>query len=137
MRNIIYIFIGVVFGIVMYKAEAASWFRIYEMFHFQSFHMYGFIGSALVVGVIGTQWIKRKALNDVDGKPIVIAPKNKSIARYLIGGISFGMGWALVGACPGPMFVLVGAGIWPMIVVIIGALIGTFIYGKLKNHLPH
>lgn len=137
MRNIIYIFIGVVFGIVMYKAEAASWFRIYEMFHFQSFHMYGFIGSALVVGVIGTQWIKRKALNDVDGKPIVIAPKNKSIARYLIGGISFGMGWALVGACPGPMFVLVGAGIWPMIVVIIGALIGTFIYGKLKNQLPH
>lgn len=137
MRNIIYIFIGVVFGIVMYKAEAASWFRIYEMFHFQSFHMYGFIGSALVVGVIGTQWIKRKALNDVDGKPIVIAPKNKSIARYLVGGISFGMGWALVGACPGPMFVLVGAGIWPMIVVIIGALIGTFIYGKLKNHLPH
>lgn len=137
MRNVIYILIGIVFGIVMYKAEAASWFRIYEMFHFQSFHMYGFIGSALVVGVIGTQWIKRKEVKDVDGQPIVMADKKMSIARYLIGGIFFGMGWAIVGACPGPMFVLVGAGVWPMIVVIIGALIGTFIYGKIKNHLPH
>ena len=137
MRNVIYILIGIVFGIVMYKAEAASWFRIYEMFHFQSFHMYGFIGSALVVGVIGTQWIKRKEVKDVDGQTIVMADKKMSIARYLIGGIFFGMGWAIVGACPGPMFVLVGAGVWPMIVVIIGALIGTFIYGKIKNHLPH
>lgn len=121
----------------MYKAEAASWFRIYEMFHFQSFHMYGFIGSALVVGVIGVQLIKRKQLKDVSGQPIVIQPKVKSIARYLIGGIFFGMGWALVGACPGPMFVLLGAGIWPMLVVIAGAVLGTFIYGKIKNYLPH
>jgi len=137
MRNIIYIAIGIVFGITMYKAEAASWFRIYEMFHFQSFHMYGFIGSALVVGLIGMQWIKRSEKKDIDGNKIVIAPKDKSIARYLIGGIFFGLGWALVGACPGPMFVLVGAGIFPMVIVIIGAILGTYIYGKIRNKLPH
>ena len=137
MKNLIYIILGVVFGIVMYKAEAASWFRIYEMFHFQSFHMYGFIGSALVVGVIGIQLIKRKQLKDISGQPILIAPKAKSVYRYLIGGIFFGMGWALVGACPGPMFVLVGAGVWPMLVVIAGAVLGTFIYGRVKNYLPH
>lgn len=137
MRNLIYIAIGIVFGITMYKAEAASWFRIYEMFHFQSFHMYGFIGSALFIGVIGTQWIKRSEKKDIDGKQIIIAPKDKSIARYLIGGIFFGLGWALVGACPGPMFALVGAGVWSMLIVILGAIIGTFIYGKLRSKLPH
>lgn len=121
----------------MYKAEAASWFRVYEMFHFQSFHMYGFIGSALVVGLIGLQWIKRTEKKDVDGNKITIAPKTKSIYRYLIGGIFFGLGWALVGACPGPMFALIGAGVWPMFIVIIGAIFGTFIYGKAKKYLPH
>lgn len=137
MRNIIYITIGIIFGITMYKAEAASWFRIYEMFHFQSFHMYGFIGSALVIGVIGTQWMKRSEKKDVDGNKITIVPKEKSIARYLIGGIFFGLGWALIGACPGPMFVLVGTGLWSMMFVIIGAILGTFLYGKLRNKLPH
>lgn len=137
MRNLIYIAIGIVFGITMYKAEAASWFRIYEMFHFQSFHMYGFIGSALVIGVIGTQWIKRTEKKDVDGNKITITPKEKSIARYLIGGIFFGLGWALIGACPGPMFVLIGTGLWSMMFVIVGAILGTFLYGKLKNKLPH
>lgn len=137
MRNLIYIVIGIIFGITMYKAEAASWFRIYEMFHFQSFHMYGFIGSALIVGLIGIQWIKRSEKTDIDGNQIVINPKEKSITRYLIGGIFFGLGWALVGACPGPMFVMVGTGYFPMIIVIIGALIGTYIYGRIKNNLPH
>lgn len=137
MRNLLYIAIGIVFGITMYKAEAASWFRIYEMFHFQSFHMYGFIGSALVVGLIGVQWIKRSEKNDVDGNKITIVPKEKSITRYLIGGIFFGLGWALIGACPGPMFVLVGVGVWSMLIVIFGAILGTFIYGKIKHKLPH
>lgn len=136
MRNLVYIILGILFGITMYKAETASWFRIYEMFHFQSFHMYGFIGSALFVGLIGVQWMKRKAKN-IEGEPIVIVPKNKSIARYLIGGIFFGLGWALVGACPGPIFVLVGAGLYPMLIVIVGALIGTYLYGLLRNKLPH
>lgn len=137
MRSLIYILLGVVFGITMYKAETASWFRIYEMFNFQSFHMYGFIGSALVVGLIGIQFIKKSQAKDIDGKPIDIQPKNKSIARYLIGGIFFGLGWALVGACPGPIFVLLGSGMLPMLIVIIGALLGTYFYGIIKDKIPH
>lgn len=137
MRNLFFIVLGVVFGIVMYKSETASWFRIYEMFSFQSFHMYGFMGSALFVGVIGIQLMKRKEVKDIDGNPIIIAPKAKSIPRYLFGGISFGLGWALVGACPGPIFVLLGAGIWSMLIVIVGALIGTYAYGLLRHKLPH
>lgn len=137
MRSIIYILLGIVFGITMYKAETASWFRIYEMFNFQSFHMYGFIGSALAIGIIGIQLIKKKKAKNIDGKPIDIQPKNKSIVRYLIGGIFFGLGWALVGACPGPIFVLLGAGLFPMLIVIVGALLGTYLYGILRNKLPH
>jgi len=137
MRSIIYILLGTIFGITMYKAETASWFRIYEMFNFQSFHMYGFIGSALVVGFIGTQLLKKNKANDIDGKPIIISPKTKSIPRYLIGGTFFGLGWALVGACPGPIFVLVGAGVFPMLIVIASAILGTFLYGVLRDKLPH
>lgn len=137
MRSIIYILLGTIFGITMYKAETASWFRIYEMFNFQSFHMYGFIGSALVVGLIGTQLLKKNKANDIDGKPIVISSKTKSIPRYLIGGTLFGLGWALVGACPGPIFVLVGAGVFPMLIVVASAILGTFLYGILRDKLPH
>ncbi|MFD2554985.1 DUF6691 family protein [Sphingobacterium tabacisoli] len=136
MRQLVFIVLGVLFGVVMYKAEAASWFRIYEMFNFQSFHMYGFMGSALVVGIAGVQWMKRSAKN-VDGEQVTVAPKQKSVTRYLVGGIFFGLGWALVGACPGPMFVLLGAGVLPMLIVIVSALFGTFIYGLLKDKLPH
>ncbi|WP_031302017.1 DUF6691 family protein [Sphingobacterium paucimobilis] len=136
MRQLVFIVLGILFGVVMYKAEAASWFRIYEMFNFQSFHMYGFMGSALVIGVTGVQWMKRSAKN-IDGQQVVVAPKDKSVARYLLGGIFFGLGWALVGACPGPMFVLLGAGILPMLIVIVSALFGTFIYGLVKDKLPH
>lgn len=137
MRSIIYILLGIVFGITMYKAETASWFRIYEMFNFQSFHMYGFIGSTLAIGMIGIQLIKKKKTKNIDGKPIYIQPKNKSIVRYLTGGIFFGLGWALVGACPGPIFVLLGAGLFTMLIVIVGALLGTYLYGILRNKLPH
>lgn len=137
MRSIIYIILGVIFGITMYKAETASWFRIVEMFQFQSFHMYGFIGSALFIGVIATQIIKRKHAKDIDGNTIQIVPKDKSIKRYLFGGISFGLGWALIGACPGPIFVLLGSGLYSMIIVIFAALTGTWLYGILKHKLPH
>ncbi len=137
MRKVLFILLGILFGVVMYKAEAASWFRIYEMFNFQSFHMYGFIGTALVIGVIAVQLIKRSQAKDADGEKIVIADKAKSIPRYLIGGIFFGLGWALVGACPGPIFVLLGAGVYPMLIVIAFALLGTYFYGLLKNKLPH
>lgn len=137
MRSFIYILLGVIFGITMYKSETASWFRIVEMFQFQSFHMFGFIGSALVIGVIGIQFIKRINAKDLDGKSIVIKPKDKSVSRYLFGGISFGLGWALVGACPGPIFVLLGAGTYSIIIVILAALVGTWLYGILKDKLPH
>ena len=136
MRTSLFLILGALFGIVMYKAEAASWFRIVEMFSFASFHMYGFIGSALFVGLIGVQWMKRSGKN-IDGEKIVIADKTKSIARYLIGGIFFGLGWAMVGACPGPIFALLGAGVWPMIIVIASALAGTYLYGLMKDKLPH
>lgn len=137
MRSILYIVLGVIFGITMYKAETASWFRIVEMFQFQSFHMFGFIGSALAIGVIGIQIIKRKHVKDVDGNPIVIHPKEKSMSRYLFGGIAFGLGWALIGACPGPLFVLLGAGTYSILIVILAALTGTWLYGILKDKLPH
>ncbi len=137
MRYISYLVIGIFFGIIMYKSEASSWFRIYEMFEFGSFHMYGIIGSALVIGVIGVQLIKRYKIKALGGKEMNLHPKNKSIARYLIGGIIFGLGWALAGACPGPMYVLVGAGYYTILVVIVGALLGTFVYGLLRSKLPH
>lgn len=137
MKNAVYLLIGTFFGIVMYKSEAASWFRIYEMFNFQSFHMYGIIGSALVLGIFLTAVIKKSGMKDINGKIIHIPDKDKSVARYLIGGIIFGLGWALSGACPGPMFVLTGAGYYPMLIVIAGAVLGTWFYGLLKDKLPH
>lgn len=137
MKNIIYLSIGVFFGIVMYKSEAASWFRIYEMFNFQSIHMYGLMGTALITGIIVVQTIKRNKTKDINGKTISIPEKEKRIVRYLIGGIFFGLGWALAGACPGPMFVLAGAGYFPILIVIFGAVLGTWIYGLLKDKLPH
>ncbi|WP_091865958.1 DUF6691 family protein [Pricia antarctica] len=137
MKYISYLMVGVFFGIVMYKSEAASWFRIYEMFQFGAFHMYGIIGSALVLGILGIQVIKRKNLKAFGNQEMRLNPKEKGISRYLIGGIIFGLGWALAGACPGPMYVLIGAGYYSILVVIGGALLGTFAYGLLKDKLPH
>lgn len=137
MRNIIFLIVGTFFGIVMFKSEAASWFRIYEMFQFRSFNMYGIIGSALGLGVLLVQLIKRKRMKDLSGNPIMIVPKDKSFSRYMFGGILFGLGWALAGACPGPMFVLAGAGFYPILVVIAGAVGGTWVYGLIKDKLPH
>ena len=137
MRSTIYLFIGIFFGIVMFKSEAASWFRIYEMFRFESFHMYGIIGSALFLGVIFTQWIKKSKAKSIFGEEIKIPAKEKSFTRYAIGGVIFGLGWGLAGACPGPIYTLIGAGFLPILVVLIGALLGTFVYGMLKTKLPH
>jgi hypothetical protein len=137
MKYITYLFIGTFFGIVMYKSEAASWFRIYEMFQFGSFHMYGIIGSALLLGIIGIQVIKRKKIKAFGNQEMQLKPKKSSLWRYLLGGIIFGLGWALAGACPGPMYVLAGAGYLSIFVVIGGALLGTFVYGLLRNKLPH
>lgn len=137
MRVVGYLFIGIFFGIVMFKSEAASWFRIYEMFRFDSFHMYGIIGSALVLGVLGIQLIKRKNLKDINGREIQFAPKNRSFSRYMYGGILFGLGWALAGACPGPIYTLIGAGYVSVIVLLLAAVLGTFVYGLLRDKLRH
>ena len=138
MMNLLkYLGVGILFGIVLTKTEAVSWYRIYEMFHFQSFHMYGIIGTAIATGVIGIQLIKRKNLKDIDGKPIEILDKENGNARYWIGGILFGVGWALVGACPGPIFILLGAGFYSVAFVLLGAIFGTFLYGLIKDKLPH
>ncbi|MBC8884466.1 YeeE/YedE family protein [Flavobacterium piscinae] len=132
-----YLLVGFLFGIVLTKTEAVSWYRIYEMFHFQSFHMYGIIGTAIATGLFGIQIIKRKKLKDIDGMPIEILDKEKGNARYWIGGILFGLGWALVGSCPGPIFILLGAGFYNVAFVLLGALFGTFLYGLFKDKLPH
>ena len=137
MRQVIFLFIGILFGIVMFKSEAASWFRIYEMFQFKSFHLYGIIGSALALGVVMIQLIKRYQLKSAFGEPIVIPDKAKSFYRYSLGGIIFGLGWGLSGACPGPIFTLLGAGFLPIAVVLVFAVVGTWIYGLLMDKLPH
>jgi uncharacterized membrane protein YedE/YeeE len=137
MKLVKYLLVGILFGIVLTKTEAVSWYRIYEMFHFQSFHMYGIIGTAIVTGIIGIQIINRKKLKDIDGMPIEILDKEKGNPRYWIGGILFGLGWALVGACPGPIFILLGAGFYNVAFVLFGAIFGTFLYGLIKDKLPH
>ncbi len=137
MKYVKFLLTGVFFGIIMTKAEIISWYRIYEMFRFESFHMYGIIGSAVILGVLMVQWMKRTQLKDIEGKTIQFNPKNQSITRYLVGGTIFGLGWALAGACPGPMFVLVGYGYLSLLLVILGAIFGTLVYGLLRPRLPH
>lgn len=137
MKLIKFLLAGILFGIVMAKSEALSWYRIQEMFRFQSFHMYGIIGTAVSLGVIGVQLIKRLKLKDFEGNPIMFPPKDRSVARYLIGGSIFGMGWALSGACPGPMVVNIGYGYLSMAIVFLFAIVGTFLYGAVKDRLPH
>ncbi|PKV75158.1 DUF6691 family protein [Pontibacter ramchanderi] len=137
MKSIKFIIAGILFGIVMSKSEAISWYRIQEMFRFQDFHMYGIIGTAVVLGTIATFVIKKFKLRDIQGNPIVFTPKEKSVPRYLLGGTIFGLGWALTGACPGPMFVNVGFSYWAIFIAIAGALAGTYVYGAIKDRLPH
>ena len=137
MKLVRFFVVGVLFGIVLTKSEAISWYRIFEMFHFQSFHMYGIIGVAVITGIIGIQIIKKKNSKDHNDMPIVIEDKAKTFWASIFGGIVFGLGWALIGACPGPIFILFGTGMISILVVFIGALLGTFIYGILKDKLPH
>jgi len=137
MKFIKFILAGILFGIIMSKSEAISWYRIQEMFRFQSFHMYGLMGTAVVLGSLAVFLIKKFKINDYSGKPIIFHHKDKSFPRYIIGGTIFGLGWALTGACPGPMFVNIGHGYFGMLIVIFGALVGTYLYGVIKNKLPH
>ena len=135
---LVYLILGTLFGIVLVKSEVISWFRIQEMFLFDSFHMYGVIGSAVLVGVISIQIIKRFNIRTFNGEPIHIAPKpwNKG-TNYWLGGTLFGLGWALLGACPGPIFALIGGGTSVLVVGLLGALVGAWTYGYLKPKLPH
>jgi uncharacterized protein len=137
MKFVKYLLAGVLFGVVMTKSEAISWYRIQEMFRFQSFHMYGIIGTAVILGVIGVAIIKKFSLKDISGSPIVFTPKSFSIISYLVGGILFGLGWALTGACPGPIIVNIGNGFLAMGIVFVFALIGTYLYGVVRHKLPH
>ncbi len=137
MRYFKYIIIGFLFGMTLYKVEAVSWFRIFEMFHFQSFHMYGIIFSAVAFGILGEQLISRLHLRNIKGQELHVPPKAPQYKRYIFGGIIFGLGWAMAGICPGPMFILMGAGYTVLVVFLASAMFGTFVYGLLRNKLPH
>lgn len=133
-----YFIIGLLFGFVLTRAEVISWFRIQEMFRFQAFHMYGIIGSALAVAALSLALIRRFDIRTLGGGPIALAPKTMARGvRYPAGGAIFGVGWALTGACPGPLVGLVGAGIGVMTVAVLSALVGTWVYGYLRPRLPH
>ena len=138
MTHLRYLLVGGVFGLVLMKSEAISWFRIQEMFRFQSFHMFGILGCAVVTAGLALRLLQRFGVRSLDGQPIGLEPKAMgSGARYAIGGTCFGLGWALIGACPGPLFALLGAGISVMSVAILSAMAGTWTYAMLRERLPH
>lgn len=137
MKYIKFILTGVLFGIVLTKGEIISWYRIQEMFRFQGFHMYGVIGSAVVLGAIALFFAKKFGWKTIEGEKISPPEKTKAWKNYLFGGIIFGLGWALTGACPGPIYMLMGTGATVYAVVLISATFGTFVYGVLRDKLPH
>lgn len=137
MKGIKYLVLGALFGVILMKSEVTSWYRIHEMFLFESFHMYGVIGTAVLCGIIMVAIIKKKNLKTLKGTDMPLKPKAMSIPRYLIGGSIFGLGWAMTGACPGPLYALIGHGSLIMIVVVASALLGTLTYGALRSKLPH
>ena len=135
-HNFKYLFVGVAFGIVFVKAEIISWFRIQEMFRFQSFHMYGIMGSALVVAIISVWAIKKFKIKTIDGEPINFNKKafNKG---QIFGGLIFGLGWAITGACPGTLYAQIGSGAWVIVITLLSAIAGTWVYGYIREKLPH
>ncbi len=137
MKHISFIAIGILFGITMTKSEAVSWFRIQEMFRFQSFHMYGIIGVAVVLGALLHFVLKSRNSKSIYGEDLDFSPKSKTYMASIFGGTFFGLGWAMTGACPGPLYVLLGNGIWVIGVVILSAIFGAFVYGLMKSKLPH
>ena len=136
MRYIKFLLLGILFGIILVKAEVLAWFRIQEMFRFQAFHMYGIIGSAIVVGLVSILLIKKLNIKTLSGQQVVIEPKEFTKGN-IIGGFIFGLGWAITGACPGPLYALVGSGYSIIIVTLISAVLGVFVYGLIKHKLPH
>ena len=137
-RYLPYLFVGILFGLVMIKSEAASWYRIQEMFHFQNFHMFGILFSAIATAMVSIQIIRRMhGKRALDGQAIDIPAKPPGRKSYLYGGLIFGFGWGLIGLCPGPVFALAGTGSLGAVIVLAGAMHGTWLYGALKQHLPH
>jgi uncharacterized protein len=136
LSNLKYAFAGILFGIILVKSEVVSWFRIQEMFRLQSFHMYGVIGSAVVVGMISVLLIKKLKVKSIEGELIKIEPK-KFNKGQIYGGLIFGLGWAVTGACPGPLFAQIGTGATVVTVTLLSAIAGTWVYGRLRDKLPH
>jgi len=135
-HNIKYLFVGLAFGIIFVKAEIISWFRMQEMFRFQSFHMYGVIGSAIVVGIISVWLIKKLNITTLQGEAITFHPKSFNKGQ-VYGGLIFGFGWAITGACPGPLYAQIGTGAWVIVVTLLSAIAGTWVYGYFREKLPH
>ena len=136
MKNLSFFLIGIPFGIIMTKSEVISWFRITEMFRFEAFHMYGVIGVAVVVGAIVMQILKKIQVKTKKKKKVHYEPRTLNVKRHLLAGSIFVIGWAITGACPGPMWVLLGNGFWIVFIFILGAFLGTLTYGKVMNRLP-
>jgi uncharacterized membrane protein YedE/YeeE len=137
MRFVPYLLAGILFGFTLVKAEAASWYRIMEMFHFQSFHMYGILITAIITAVIGVQVMKRfVGYASLEGNPMEIPVKEPGRYKFILGGLIFGIGWGVIGLCPGPIFALVGMGSIGALAALVGALHGTWLYGVLRNYLP-
>lgn len=134
--NFKYLLMGILFGIVFVKAEVISWFRIQEMFRLQSFHMFGVIGMAVVTGMISVWIIKKFNIKTIHGEPITIAPKKFSKGQ-IYGGLIFGFGWAITGACPGPLFAQIGTGALVVTITLLSAILGTWVYGYFREKLPH
>jgi uncharacterized membrane protein YedE/YeeE len=138
MRQLPYILAGIIFGFALMRSEAASWYRIMEMFHFQSFQMYGVIITAVLTAFVGTELIKLfTSIKSIDGSIISIQQKADGNVRFPLGGFIFGLGWGIIGLCPGPIFALAGAGSLGSIVILLGALHGTWLYGVVRQRLPH
>lgn len=132
-----YTILGLLFGVILTKSEVISWYRIQEMFLFDSFHMYGIIGTAVILGAIGIVVMKKLNLKSIGGKDLYLTPKEMEIPRLLFGGTIFGLGWSFTGACPGPLYALLGYGVGVVIVILLSAVLGAFVYGLLKSKLPH
>lgn len=137
MKFLKFLLVGIALGIILVKSEAVSWYRIFEMFRFEAFHMYGIIGTAIATGTILLLISKKFKLKNIEGNIMNVPDKEKGLKRYISGGILFGLGWALSGACPGPMYILVGTGVFTMLIVILAAVLGTYVYGVIKDKLPH
>ncbi len=135
-HNFKYTLVGIAFGIIFIKSEVVSWFRIQEMFHLSNFHMYGVIGTAVIVGAISVALIKRFQIKAITGQKILI-PNKKFNRGQIFGGLIFGIGWAITGACPGPLYAQVGAGFGVILITIVSALAGTWVYGYFREQLPH